>query len=63
MSLPLPLSSKPRKFARQSTAATYPAEQAEQAVRDLAAVRKVLDDKDTPECISIDELLLKVGVS
>ena len=50
-------------IARQSTAATYPAEQAEQAVKALAAVRKVLDDKDTPECISIDELLLKAGVS
>ena len=47
-------------IARQSTAATYPEEQAEQA---LAAVRKVLDDKDTPEDISMDELLLKAGVS
>ena len=49
----------------QSTTATYPEEQAEQAVKALAAVRKILDDKDTPEDISIsmDELLLKAGVS
>ena len=50
-------------IARQCTAATYPEEQAEQAVKALAAVRKVLDDKDTPEDISMDELLLKAGVS
>ena len=50
-------------IAQQSNAATYPEEQAEQAVRALAAVRKVLDDKDTPEDISMDELLLKPGVS
>ena len=50
-------------IARQSTAATYPEEQAEQAVKPLAAVRKVLDDKDTPEDNSMDELCLKAGVS
>ena len=50
-------------IARQSTAATYPEGQAEQALKALAAVRKVLDDKDTPEDISMDELLLKAGVS
>ena len=50
-------------IARQSTAATYPEEQAEQAVKALAAVRKILDDKDTPEDISMDELFLKAGVS
>ena len=44
-------------IARQSTAATYPEEQAEQAVKALAAVRNILDDKDTPEDISMDELL------
>ena len=49
--------------ARQSTAATYPEEQAEQAIKALAAVRKILDDKDTPEDISMDELLLKANVS
>ena len=49
-------------IARESTAATYPEEQAEQAVKALAAVRKVLDDKDTPEDISMDELV-KAGVS
>ena len=47
----------------QSTAATYPEKQAEQAVKALAAVQKVLDDKDTPEDISMDELLLKANVS
>ena len=35
-------------IARQSTAATCPKEQAEQAVKALAAMQKVLDDKDTP---------------
>ena len=50
-------------IARQSTAATYPEEQAEKAVSALAAVRKVLDNKDTPKDISMDELLLKAGVS
>ena len=49
-------------IARQSTAATYPQEQAEQAVKALAAVRKILDDKDTPEDISMDELLHKAEV-
>ena len=33
------------------------------AVKALAAVRKVLDDEDTPEDISVDELLLKAAVS
>ena len=50
-------------IARQSTAATYPEEQAEQAVKALAAVRKILDDKDTPEDISMEELFLKAGLS
>ena len=50
-------------IARQSTAATYSEEQAEQAVKALAAVQEVLEDKDTPEDISINELLLKAGVS
>ena len=52
-------------IAHQSTAATYPEEQAEQAVKALAAVQNILDDKDTSEDISIsmDELLLKAGVS
>ena len=50
-------------IARESTAATYPEEQAEQAVKALAAVRKILDDKNTPEDISMDELFLKAGVS
>ena len=50
-------------IARQSTAATYPEEQAKQAVKALAAVRKILDDKDTPEDISMEELFLKAGVS
>ena len=50
-------------IARQSTAATYPEELAKQAVKALAAVRKVLDDKDTPEDISMDELLTKTNVS
>ena len=50
-------------IARQSTAATYPEEQAEQAVKALAAVRKVLDDKDTPEDIGMDELLHKADVT
>ena len=49
-------------IARQSTAATYPQEQAEQAVKALAAVQKILDDKDTPEDISMDELLHKAEV-
>ena len=44
-------------IARQSTAATYPGEQTERALKALAAVRKVLDDKDTPEDISMNELL------
>ena len=51
------------EIARESTAATYPEEQAEQAVKALAALRKILDDKDTPEDISMDELFLKAGVS
>ena len=46
-------------IARQSTAVTYPEERAEQAVKALAAVQKVLDDKDTPEDISMDDLLSK----
>ena len=50
-------------IACQSTAATYPEEQAKRAVKVLAAVRKILDDKDTPEDISMDELFLKAGVS
>ena len=50
-------------IAHQSTAATYPEEQAEQAVKALAAVRKVLDNKDTSEDISMDELSLKANVS
>jgi hypothetical protein len=50
-------------IARQSTAATYAEEQAKQAVKALAAVRKVLDDKDTPQDISMNELLLKAEVS
>ena len=49
--------------AHQSTAATYPEEQAEQAVKALAAVWKILDDKNMPEDISMDELLLKANVS
>ena len=50
-------------IAHQSIAATYPEEQAEQAVKALAAVRKILDDKDTPEDISMNELFVKAGVS
>ena len=50
-------------IARQSTAATYPEEQAEQALKALAAVRNVLDDNDTPEDISMDELLNKAEVT
>ena len=50
-------------IARQSTAATYPEEEAEQLVKALTAVRKVLDNKDTPKDISMDELLLKANVS
>ena len=50
-------------IARQSTAATYPEELAEQGMKALAAVRKVVDDKDTPEDISMDELLTKANVS
>ena len=50
-------------IARLSTAATYPEELAEQAVKALAAVRKVLDDKDTPEDINMDDLFLRAGVS
>ena len=48
-------------ITRQSTAATYPEELAEPQA--LAAVRKVLDDKDTPEYISMDDLLLNAGIS
>ena len=50
-------------IARQATAATYPEELAEQGMKALAAVGKVLDDKDTPEDISMDELLTKANVS
>ena len=50
-------------IARQSTAATYSEELAGQATKALAAVRKVLDDKDTSEDISMDELLSKAGIS
>ena len=50
-------------IARQSSAATYPEELAEQGMKALAAVRKVPDDKETPEDISIDELLTKANVS
>ena len=49
-------------IARQSTAATYPEELTEQGMKALAVVRKI-DDKDTPEDISMDELLTKVNVS
>ena len=49
--------------ARQSTATTHPEERDEHMVKALAAVRDVLDDKDTPEDISMHELLLKAGVS
>ena len=41
-------------IARQSTAATYPEEFTEQAVKALAAVCRVLDDKDTPAVISMN---------
>ena len=50
-------------ISRQSTSATYPEEQAKEAVQALAAVKKVLDDKDTPQDITMDELLLKANVS
>ena len=50
-------------IACQSTAATHSEEQAEQAVKALVAVWKVLDDKDTPKDISMDELLSKASVS
>ena len=46
-------------IARQSTATTYPEKLAEQAVKALAAVCKVLNDRDTPENISINGLLFK----
>ena len=49
-------------IACQSTAATCSEEQAEPAVKALAAVQKVLDDKTTSKNISMDELL-KAGVS
>ena len=61
MAIPLSSSTKPRDS--ESTAATYPEEQAEPAVKALAAVQKILDDKDTPEDIGMDELLLKAKVS
>ena len=64
VSLPLPPSTQSETvIAQQSTAATYPEELAEQGMTALAAVRKVLDDKDTPEDISMDELLTKANVS
>ena len=50
-------------IAHQSSAVTYPKEQAEQALKALVAVRNVLDDKDTPEDISMEELLSKANVS
>ena len=42
MVIPLSSSTKPRDS--ESTAATYPEEQAEQAVKALATVQKILDD-------------------
>ena len=59
MSLPLSSSTKPK----DSDCSSVDCCQAEQAVKALAAVRKILDDKDTPEDISMDELFLKAGVS
>ena len=38
-------------------------DQADEAIAAVVAVRKVLDDKDTPEDISLDELLDKAKVS
>ena len=38
-------------------------DRADEAIAALVAVRKVLDDKDTPEDISLDELLVKAKVS
>lgn len=46
--------------AYQSNSAMYSKEQAEEAMK---AVRKVLDDKSTPEDILIEELLSKANIS
>ena len=47
--------------ARHFTAATY-AKETVQEVKALTTVRKVLDNKDTPEYISMDEFLLKTNL-
>ena len=62
MSISVSSSSTPL-IARHSTSATYPREVTEEAQKTLTAVHKVLDSKDTPEDISINELLHKAEVT
>ena len=50
-------------IGHQSNSATYLEEQAEEAIKALAAVKKILDDKSTPESISMEELLSMAKVS
>ena len=47
--------------AQHFAAATY-AEETAQEVKALTTVRKVLDNKNTPEYINMDELLLKTNL-
>ena len=60
---PLSPSFKPRDSDCSPVHCCHIPRRTEPTVKALAAVQKLLDDKDSPEDISMDELLLKANVS
>ena len=50
-------------IAKQFAESTYSQQQIQEGLQALKAVRKIVDDKDTPKDITMSELLLKANVS